>query len=358
MAQHGGSRGGGFWGFISFLISSAIVLAVIALVAMFAFITESNRAGPAADAAFFTVERGDSAAEIGEKLEADGLIRNALLFRIASRWAYARGQSLQAGEYEIPAQASLRQVVRMMAEGQAMQHGITIPEGVTVATAMQIVAESDVLTGDMPETPPEGSILPETYHVQRGMTRAALVQEMRDAMTRTLEEVWAKRAPDLPVRTPEEAVILASIVEKETGAPDERPRVASVFTNRLRIGMALQSDPTIIYGVCKQYPARCRNGRLINERTNEIRTIRQSEIALNTGYNTYRIPRLPPTAIANPGRAALEAVTNPPQTGDLYFVADGSGGHAFASTVAEHNANVARWRQIERQRLAEEAAAP
>jgi UPF0755 protein len=151
-------------------------------------------------------------------------------------------------------------------------------------------------------------------------------------------------------------VTLASIVEKETGVPQERNRVASVFVNRLRIGMALQTDPTIIYGVCLKLPARCRDGRLINERTGQIRTIRESEIAMDTGYNTYRIRGLPPTPIANPGRAALEAAAHPAQTRDLYFVADGSGGHAFAETVAQHQANVERWRVIERQRLAEEAA--
>jgi UPF0755 protein len=357
MAKRAPRRGGGLWGFITFLASIAIVVSAAALVAAFAFIAEANRPGPSAEPALFMVEQGASATAIGQALEREGRIRSELMFRIATR-AYARGQSLQAGEYELPASASLREIVRMMAEGQALLHAVTIPEGYTTAMAMRVIAESEVLTGEMPETPPDGAILPETYHVQRGMTRADLVQEMRDARDAAVAEIWAARAPNLPVRTPEEMVILASIVEKETGVPEERPQVAAVFTNRLRIGMALQSDPTIIYGVCRRYPARCENGRLVNDRTRQPRTIRESEIALDTGYNTYRIQRLPPTPIANPGRAALEAVAHPPESAALYFVANGTGGHAFAATVAEHNANVARWREIERVRLAQEAATP
>jgi UPF0755 protein len=220
-----------------------------------------------------------------------------------------------------------------------------------------VVADADVLTGDMPaELPPEGAILPDTYNVLRGRPRAELVAQMVAAHDAAVEEVWAQRQPNLPITSPEEMVILASIVEREAGNAEERPRVAAVFINRLRRGMQLQSDPTIIYGVCLRHPQRCRNGRLINERTGAIRTIRESEIAMDTGYNTYRIARLPPTPIANPGRSSMEAVVNPAATEDLFFVADGTGGHVFAETVEQHNANVRRWREIEAQRLAEEAA--
>src|SRR5262245_1076436 len=187
------------------------------------------------------------------------------------------------------------------------------------------------------------------------MTRAALLQQMRDARDRALGEIWAHRQTSVPLQSPDELVKLASIVERETGLVSERPMVAAVFVNRLRRPMRLESDPTIIYGVCKRYPDRCRDGRLVDAR-GHIRVIRQSEIALNTGYNTYRIDGLPPTPICNPGRAALEAAANPANSNAVFFVADGTGGHAFASTVAEHNANVARWRQIEAQRLAEERA--
>ena len=347
-------RGGGLWGLVSMLASLAIVGAAILLVAAFALIAEANRAGPSQEAATFVVERGQSAAAIGANLEAAHQIRSALIFRIATR-AYARGQGLQAGEYSLPASASLRQIVRMMAEGEALQHAITFPEGITVAAAMRIIEQSDLLIGDMPEAPPEGSILPETYHVQRGMARAALLQQMRAARDAALAEIWAGRQPNLPLATPEEMAVLASIVERETGVAAERPMVAAAFVNRIRRSMRLESDPTIIYGICRQYPARCRDGRLVDA-AGSPRLIRASEIALNTGYNTYQIDRLPPTPIANPGRDALEAVAHPADSNALFFVADGSGGHAFAATVAEHNANVARWRAIEAQRLAEERA--
>jgi UPF0755 protein len=212
-----------------------------------------------------------------------------------------------------------------------------------------------VLTGDMPEAPPEGSIMPDTYHVARGMTRAALLQQMREAHDEAVAEIWAARQPNLPLSTPGDLVNLASIVERETGVASERPLVAAVFMNRLRLPMRLETDPTIIYGVCLRHADRCRDGRLVDAQGNR-RVIRQSEIEMNTGYNTYRIDGLPPTPIANPGRAALEATANPAQSNALFFVADGTGGHVFASTLAEHNANVARWREIEAQRLAAERA--
>jgi UPF0755 protein len=234
-------------------------------------------------------------------------------------------------------------------------HALTFPEGITISGVMRILEESEVLTGEMPEAPAEGSVLPDTYHVERGMTRAALLQQMRDAHDAAVEEVWARRQPNLPLRTPDELVTLASIVERETGVGAERPMVAAVFVNRLRRPMRLETDPTIIYGVCLRFPDRCRDGRLVDAQGNR-RTIRQSEIALDTGYNTYRIDGLPPTPISNPGRAALEATANPAQSDALFFVADGTGGHVFAATLAEHNANVARWRVIERERLAAERA--
>lgn len=346
---------GGFWGFVSMLASLGIVAAAIVLIGVFAFMAEASRQGPSAAVSTFNVEHGSSAAAIGAALEHAGQIRSAMVFRLATR-AYARNQTLQAGEYEIPAHASVRDIVGLMASGHALQHAITFPEGITVAAAMKLVQDSEYLTGELPPAPPEGSILPETYNVERGMTRAALVQQMRDERDRALAQIWEGRQPGLPVTTPDQLVTLASIVERETGVASERPLVAAVFVNRLRRPMRLESDPTIIYGVCKQFPDRCRDGRLIDA-SGHIRVIRQSEIALNTGYNTYRIDGLPPTPIANPGRSALEATAHPADSNALFFVADGSGGHAFAATVAEHNANVAHWRQIETQRLAEERAA-
>ncbi len=344
------SSGGGFF---SFLFWIAVLAGAAALFGFFYFTSAIGRPGPYAEARTFMVERGDSGATIAEKLETDGLISDALLFRIANR---LHGDSaLQAGEYQIPANASVRTIVELMTSGDALQHAITFPEGITIAGAMKIIQESDVLTGDMPEAPPEGSILPDTYHVQRGMTRAALLQQMRDARDQAVTEIWASRQPNLPLATPDDLVNLASIVERETGVASERPLVAAVFVNRLRRPMRLETDPTIIYGVCLRNPDRCRDGRLVDAQGNR-RVIRQSEIDMNTGYNTYRIDGLPPTPIANPGRAALEATANPAQSNAIFFVADGTGGHVFASTLAEHQANVARWRQIEAQRLAAERA--
>ncbi|MBI1187488.1 MAG: endolytic transglycosylase MltG [Alphaproteobacteria bacterium] len=328
---------------------------VILLIAMAGLaLLEANRGGPnTTDGAVVVVPRGAGVSAIGRMLEEEGHVRFAPAFRFAAM-IYGGDRPMQAGEYEIPAGVSPRALVAMMTDGRALLHSVTFAEGLTSDAVATIIAESDVLSGAAPPPPPEGAVLPETYNVERGMDRSALLARMRAAHDEAVREVWAQRAADLPLRTPEELVTLASIVERETGVADERPRVAAVFINRLRRGMPLQSDPTIIYGVCKQHPERCRNGRLINEQTGRIRTIRQSEIALDTGYNTYQIPRLPPGPIANPGRHALEAVANPADTDELFFVADGSGGHVFARTVAEHERNVRRWREIERARLAAE----
>lgn len=352
MARFEPRRSGG--GFGSLVFWALVAAGAAALFAAAFFYSAVTRAGPSSQETAFVVERGANGASIARALEEQNLITDALLFRMANR-VFAGGEPLQAGEYQIPAGASVKQIVEMIAGGDALQHALTFPEGITIDGVMRILEESEVLTGDMPEPPPEGSILPDTYHVQRGMTRAALLQQMRDAHDRAVEEVWAQRADNLPLDTPEELVILASIVERETGIASERPLVAAVFVNRLRRPMRLETDPTIIYGVCKVHPNRCRDGRLIDAQGNR-RTIRASEIALDTGYNTYRIDGLPPTPISNPGRAALEATANPAESNALFFVADGTGGHIFAETLAEHNANVARWRVIERERLAAERA--
>jgi len=338
---------------LSFLFWLTVLGGAAGLFAFFFFTSAAARPGPSAEDKPFIVERGATGASIAHALEGQGLIYDDLVFRISNR--LHGGNSIQAGEYLIPARASARDIVDMMTSGDALQHALTFPEGITISAVMRIIGESDVLTGEMPEAPPEGSILPDTYPVQRGMSRAALLQQMRDAHDQAVAQVWASRAQNLPLRTPDDLVNLASIVERETGIASERPQVAAVFVNRLRRPMRLETDPTIIYGVCKVHPTRCRDGRLVDAQGNR-RTIRQSEIDLNTGYNTYRIDGLPPTPISNPGRAALEATANPAQSNALFFVADGTGGHTFASTLAEHNANVARWREIEAQRLAAERA--
>lgn len=280
--------------------------------------------------------RGTGLSAISRDLEEKGLITSARVFQIGVRLA-GGSKDLKAGEYGVPPGASMRQIMDLLRSGQSILHKLTVPEGLTSAQIMRLVDAHDVLVGEMPkDTPDEGALLPETYLFTRGETREGVVALMIDAHDKTLADLWAARAENLPIKTPYEAVILASIVEKETGIAEERPRVASVFINRLRRGMRLQSDPTIIYGLTQGEPLG--------------RGLRQSELDRETPYNTYSIDGLPPTPIANPGKQALAAVLNPPQTNDLYFVADGTGGHVFAENFRQHQRNVAQWRRIEREK--------
>lgn len=295
--------------------------------------------GPKATAGEATVvvlERGSGVNQIGQTLRTAGVISSAGLFALAARMTGAAAD-LKAGEYEFRSGASMSRVLADIRAGKVVRRTITIPEGWTSAMALDAVNASPFLTGTAVE-PPEGSLLPDTYDIQRGDDRAAVLQRMADAHDKLLAELWLARQPGLPINSPEEAVILASIVEKETAVASERPRVAAVFVNRLRLGMLLQSDPTIIYGITR--------GRPLG------RGIRASELAADSPWNSYKAAGLPPGPIANPGRDALAAVLNPPKTDELYFVADGTGGHAFASTYEEHLRNVERWRAIERQRAA------
>ena len=294
--------------------------------------------GPAArqgDATVVTLPSGSGVSAIAATLKNAGVIRSTDLFKAAATMTGA-DRRLRAGEYKVPAKASLRAVLRLLTDGTVVRHFVTIPEGWSSAQAVDILNKEAVLTGAVETTPEEGSLWPETYEVARGETRAAVVARMQRAMTENLARLWALRSPASVARTPQEAVTLASIVEKETGLAAERPRVAAVFSNRLRIGMRLESDPTIVYGITK--------GRPLG------RGIRQSELTTDTGYNTYLIDGLPPTPIANPGAEAIKAVLNPPPSRDIYFVADGTGGHVFAETYEQHLANVARWREIERRK--------
>jgi UPF0755 protein len=235
----------------------------------------------------------------------------------------------------------MAEVLGKIRRGEVVRHMVTVPEGATSAQALAILMRHPVLTGTA-AVPPEGALLPETYDIQRGDDRAAVLKRMMAARDKALAELWANRQQGLPVKTPEEAVILASIVEKETGIASERPRVAAVFVNRLRRGMRLESDPTIIYGLSRGEPLLDASGRR--------RGLRRSELDRPNPYSTYQIDGLPPTPIANPGLEALRAVLNPPETNELFFVADGAGGHVFAPTFEQHLRNVARWREIERSR--------
>ena len=289
--------------------------------------------GPAEKETVVLIRQGGGARAIASSLAEAGVIDRPLLFRIGVR-RRGRTTELKAGEYAFPPRASMADVMDMLVEHKVVLHRITIAEGLTSDMALAIVNADPTLEG-APAVAPEGSLLPETYMFERGTTRMDLVARMRQAQATLIAELWAKRKAGLPIRSVEEAVKLASIVEKETGVPAERPRIAAVFINRLRMGMRLESDPTIIYGLTKGAPLG--------------HGLRQSELDTPNPYSTYQIDGLPPTPICNPGRDSLAAVMNPPDTEDLFFVADGTGGHVFAKTGAEHARNVARWRRIERE---------
>ena len=277
---------------------------------------------------------GTDSSEIIGTLEREGVIDSPSLLN-ATLWVEGNHSKVKAGEYQFKQNASLRDVIDTLVSGKQVLHNITIPEGLTSEQVVERLKENDVLIGDVIEIPKEGSLLPETYKELRGTLRVNVIREMQDHQRRLVDQIWAHRIANLPLRSPYELVTLASIVEKETGKADERPRVASVFLNRLKKGMRLQSDPTIVYG-------------LTGGKGSLGRGITESELEKPTPYNTYLVDGLPPGPIANPGRAALEAAANPSRTRDLYFVADGTGGHVFSETLDQHSRNVQRWRQIEK----------
>jgi UPF0755 protein len=323
---------------------SLIVLAIVIVGAVFFYgVTTFNADGPIAEDTTFTVEPGNSVATIANRLQEQGLVTNAYVFRFGTV-ALNRDTGIRAGEFEIATGSSMADILRELTEGRPIQRGITVPEGFTTWQVVQRVNAAENLTGEIEVMPAEGAILPGTYDYQRGDTRQSVIDRMVAAMDAAVAEVWETRNPDLPLSTPAELVTLASIVERETGVADEREQVAGVFVNRLNISMRLQSDPTIIYGITMG------EGSL-------GRGLRRSEIDQLTPYNTYQIDGLPPGPIANPGIESLRAVANPAETDALYFVADGTGGHAFARTYGEHRQNVAFWRRIESERAAAAAEA-
>ena len=274
--------------------------------------------------------------DIADILQREGVIDNNRLMFFGGVFAMKARQELKSGEYAFQKNASLRNVINTIVEGKVVQHAFTIPEGLTSEQIVARLLENDVLAGQIKEMPREGTLLPETYKFPRGTTRDQVIQRMQQAQRRVLAEVWERRSPDVPVKSAEQLVTLASIVEKETGRADERSRVAAVFANRIRQKIKLQSDPTIIYG-------------LVGGKGTLGRPIKRSEIQQPSPYNTYVIDGLPPGPIANPGRASLEATANPARTRDLFFVADGTGGHSFSETYDQHQKNVAKLRSIEKQ---------
>ena len=287
--------------------------------------------GPLAAARTVVLPKGAGLGVVAEALERDGVVTSARLFAVGVWW-HGQARRLKAGEYRFAAGTSMRGAMELLLSGRTVVRRLTVPEGLTVAEVLRLVTEADGLDGAPPAALSEGVLLPETYHFSYGDERTKLVERMRRGMDEALAELWPKRSPDLPIATPQQALVLASLVEKETGKPEERRLVASVFVNRLKRGMKLQSDPTVIYGLTRG------RGPL-------DRALTRADLDGATAWNTYRIDGLPPTPIANPGRAALEAALQPAATRYLYFVADGSGGHAFAETLEQHNRNVRDWRR-------------
>jgi UPF0755 protein len=310
-----------------------VVISVAVGGALFVGKQRFDAPGPLPEDKMVNIPRGLGIKDIADVLLREGVIDQPWVFMGGVIALKARGE-LKYGEYQFTKHASLADVVDTIIENKVVQHAVTIPEGLTSEQIVARLLENNALSGQIKEIPREGTLLPETYKFTRGMVREQIIQRMSQAHKRVLAEVWEHRMQDLPVKTPEQLVTLASIVEKETGRPDERSRVAAVFVNRLKNKMRLQSDPTIIYG-------------LTGGKGGLGRPILKSEIEQPTPYNTYVIDGLPPGPIANPGRASLEAAANPARTKELYFVADGTGGHVFSDSYAEHQKNVARLRGIE-----------
>jgi len=297
------------------------------------FKAEVAAPGPVAEDRAVLIPPGSGMRRIAAILAGAGFIRSEHLFLLAAR-LQEHGRALKAGEFRIPARSSILGLLDVLRKGETVARTLTIPEGLSVYEAMAVIAKAEGLQGALPPAPGEGRLLPETYHYHYYDERAPFVRRLEKAMDAALARAWDGRAPDLPLASPEEALILASIVEKETAVAAERPRVAAVFVNRLRLGMKLQSDPTVIYGITEGKQAL---GRALT----------RADLDAATPWNTYAIAGLPPTPIALPGLASIQAVLNPATTKDLYFVADGTGGHAFAETLDGHNRNVAKWRKIQ-----------
>ncbi|HEX6375076.1 MAG TPA: endolytic transglycosylase MltG [Allosphingosinicella sp.] len=315
------------------LLALGLLAAAVLAVGLW-FIQGWNGAGPAPRPVAVVVAPGSSLAAAAETLEQAGAIASSRRFLFQAK-LFGGGRPIQAGEYEIPAHASHAQILSLLQGGRTLQRLVTVPEGLPSILVWERLMKADALVGEV-EVPEEGSVLPDSYGYRLGETRAAVLKRMQAAMAKTLARLWANRNPAIVVRSPEEAVILASIVEKETGKASERRMIAGVYSNRLRQGMKLDADPTVIYPITRGKPLG--------------RRIKASELRARNGYNTYAMAGLPVGPIANPGKESIAAVLNPAPTPALYFVADGTGGHVFANTLAEHNANVQKWFAIRRAR--------
>jgi UPF0755 protein len=317
------------------IFSIILILAIGAAVAYQYGKHRIEAQGPLDRDKIVNIPKGLGLREIADLLARESVIDQPMVF-IGSVLVLKAKDDLKFGEYKFTKQITLRETIDVIVEGKVIQHAFTIPEGLTSEQIVARLAEVDFLAGNIREIPKEGTLLPETYNFPRGTTREQAIQRMQQMHRRALQEIWERRSAEVPVKTQEALVTLASIVEKETGRPDERSRVAAVFVNRIRQRMKLQSDPTIIYG-------------LVGGKGTLGRPIMRSEIEQQTPYNTYVIEGLPPGPIANPGRASLEATANPARTKELFFVADGTGGHAFAENLGQHQINVTKLRQFEQQ---------
>lgn len=323
--------------FLNGIFTFFLLIALVAVMGVYVGKQQFDTPGPLTEAKVVMVPVGSGLSTVAATLERQGAITSEMVFSMGVQVAQL-DQKLKAGEYEIKPGMSMRDIMAMMVEGKSITYSVSFPEGWTSEQIVERLKANDILTGPVNSIPLEGTLLPDTYKFTRGTTREQILDRMRKEQEKLLNQIWARRVKDLPLATPRELVILASIVEKETGKADERTRVAGVFVNRLNKKMKLQSDPTILYGL--------HGGKAWMQ----ARTILRSELTAPNPYNTYQIERLPPGPIGNPGRAAMEAVANPSRTNELFFVADGTGGHAFAETYDEHKKNVERWRQIERSR--------
>jgi UPF0755 protein len=325
------------------LIRIFLVFAVLVIAALTWGALEGHRRftgpGPAVEPVTVVIPKGAGLEAIARRLQAAKVIPDIYSFMVGTR---IRAVTLRAGEYSFPARISPQEVMHQIGDGRTVVHKLTIAEGLTVKQIMAQVAAADFLAGEMGKAPAEGWLLPETWHLSRDDDRAELLARMEKSMRQQLDQAWAARAQGLPLKSPVEALILASVVERETGIKAERPKVAAVFLNRLKLGMRLQSDPTVIYGLS--------NGLGVLDRP-----LSRADLEKPHRWNTYAMDGLPATPIANPGKASLEAVLHPAETDALYFVADGSGGHAFAKTLDDHNRNVANWRKVDKTRKPEPA---
>ena len=329
------------------IVGNAIfsVLVLLLVVGGGAIMLGKNRLeapGPLQDDKVVIIPPRSGLMDIADLLTREGVINEHRLIFIGGVLALNARSDLKAGEYVFPRHASVRNVVETIVEGKVIQHQITIPEGLTSEQIVARLLDNEILTGNIKDVPREGSLLPGGYYFNRGFTREQMIQRMRQAQDRLLKEVWERRSSDLPLKSADQLIILASIIEKETSRPEERTRVAAVFANRLKQKMKLETDPTVIYGIAFG------KGSL-------GRPLTKADLAQPSPYNTYVIHGLPPGPIANPGRASIEAAANPARTKELFFVADGSGGHAFADTYEQHQKNVARLRVIEHEQRAEPA---